>query len=286
MQQYLENDPFDKGMLSQKSESHFRLKRLFNKSESAAYDGLVNAVGKDHLVVGKVKLTDVVEVGSSGLSDAEFDYATRAHLDFVIYRHNAPVIAVEIDCSPKSTKGQRQADLKDRICLDLGLTFFRLDYRISCPSAVQAVMSSLISDYYSTPALLSEGTDIFYKKCVTHGRICRSSRCFEFQSIAEFIFVYHDLTHPNQNKIANLRSRVKLKTTYTSDGYFESEVSIVAGKIAQRIGEGRCRCSTNVHDLGRLASQKLALADASDTIANFRQGLFPDDQECILTNTT
>jgi len=256
---------------------------LFRKSESAAYDGLVNAVSKDQLVLGKVKLSDVVEIGSSGLAKTEFDYATRAHLDFVIYNCNAPILAVEVDCTHKDTKGQQQADLKDRICSDLGLTFFRLDYRISDPNRVQTIMASLIRDFDSRSNSVSGVTDIVYKRCVTHGGTCESSACSEFQSIAEFIFICNEIIHPNHNEVEKLWTRVNLQTTCAGDGYFESEVSLVSSQNAQLIGEGRCRCSKDVYELGRVASQRLALANASETLANVREGLYPSDQECILT---
>ncbi len=179
-----------------------------------------------------MKRSDVVDLESSGLTDTEFDYATRAHLDFAVYSCNASVLALEVDCAPKDSKRQQQSNLKDRICSDLGLTFFRLDYRIRDRNRVGSIMASLIKDFDSTSNPVSKVTDIVYRRCVTHGGTCKSVACTEFQSIAEFIFLYHDLVEPNHNEMDKFWTRVNLQTTSTSDRYFESEVSLVSGRNA------------------------------------------------------
>src|SRR5271154_5587875 len=62
-----------------------RAKRLLSIPERRTYEGLVAACQNTNLYVfTKVRLTDVLNIDRSGLSDEDFDYATKAHFDFVL----------------------------------------------------------------------------------------------------------------------------------------------------------------------------------------------------------
>ena len=62
-----------------------RRKRVMNRGELIAEKAITDAAERNGAIVrAKLKLSDVLEIGSSGLSNPEFEYATRAHLDFAL----------------------------------------------------------------------------------------------------------------------------------------------------------------------------------------------------------
>ena len=80
-------------------------------------------------VFRKVKLSDAVEIRGSGLPNALFDYASRAHLDFVIANEESyPQFAVEFDgphhqSDPDAQERDRK---KNAVCRRLGLPLIRI----------------------------------------------------------------------------------------------------------------------------------------------------------------
>jgi len=80
-------------------------------------------------VFKKVKLSDAVEIRNSGLPNALFDYASRAHLDFVIANEESyPQFAVEFDGPHhQSDPGAQERDRKkNAVCRRLGLPLIRI----------------------------------------------------------------------------------------------------------------------------------------------------------------
>lgn len=105
---------------------------LVNRYEIATDAALNEAAENVGLqVCMKVRLGDVLNLRSSGLSNEEFGYATRAHLDFVVTDapENLPQFAVEFDGRHHRTDAAaiRRDEMKDRICARLGLPLLRID---------------------------------------------------------------------------------------------------------------------------------------------------------------
>jgi hypothetical protein len=80
-------------------------------------------------VFGKVKLSDTLEIRNSGIPNALFNYASRAHLDFVVADEESfPQFAVEFDgphhrSDPDAQKRDRK---KNAVCRRLGLPLIRI----------------------------------------------------------------------------------------------------------------------------------------------------------------
>jgi hypothetical protein len=109
------------------------IKRLLvNRSEVASDQALSEAATRaGYRVDAKTRLADVVEVSGFGLSDADFNYARAAHLDFVITsgEDRNPEFAVEFDgprhrTDPKVAAHDR---VKDAVCRANDLTLLRID---------------------------------------------------------------------------------------------------------------------------------------------------------------
>jgi hypothetical protein len=75
------------------------------------------------------RLADVVEIFGSGISDPEYSFALRAHLDFVVADPDGRArFAVEFDGPYHDTADARRRDaMKNRICQHLGLPLLRID---------------------------------------------------------------------------------------------------------------------------------------------------------------
>lgn len=104
---------------------------LLNEGETRADRALKEAVATHGLTIDrKVKLSSVLEIARSGLKYEDFNYATRAELDFVVSagRERFPQFAVEFDgaqhlTDPTTIHRDRQ---KERICQRLGLPLLRI----------------------------------------------------------------------------------------------------------------------------------------------------------------
>jgi hypothetical protein len=109
-----------------------RLRPLFVNASERALDRLLVDTCRtfDARPHAKVRLGDVVDFNHSGISNEDFHYATRAHLDFVITQgdQSQPVLGVELDGAAHRDMGrQRQDRLKDSLCELAGLPLLRLD---------------------------------------------------------------------------------------------------------------------------------------------------------------
>lgn len=105
---------------------------LVNRFEVATDAALNEAAANAGVrVCMKVKVSDVLDVRSSGLTDEEFDYVCKAHFDFVITDEpeSVPLFAVEFDGPSHRTSNavMRRDEMKDRIAERLGLRVLRID---------------------------------------------------------------------------------------------------------------------------------------------------------------
>ena len=108
------------------------LKRLLNRYEEKTNARLQEVCGPHgvHIYV-KVRLSDVVSIERSGISDIEFSYALRAHLDFLVVDGNFdPLFAIEFDGPRHQEEEQAHRDvLKNQICKRFNLPLIRIDTR-------------------------------------------------------------------------------------------------------------------------------------------------------------
>lgn len=105
---------------------------LVNRYEVATDAALNEAAASAGVrVCMKVKMSDVLNIRSSGLSDEEFSYACKAHFDFVITDapESVPQFAVEFDGPSHVTDetAMRRDAMKDTIAERLGLRVLRID---------------------------------------------------------------------------------------------------------------------------------------------------------------
>jgi len=104
------------------------LKRLMNAAEAKAEVLLEGAAARHGVrVYPKQRLADVCAIEGSGISDSDYSYALKAHLDFVIAtpdRH--PLFAVEIDGPGHDPRNDAT---KNRLCDRFGLPLARVRER-------------------------------------------------------------------------------------------------------------------------------------------------------------
>jgi len=108
------------------------LKRPVNHYEEQTNERLRNVCEPHGVrVYVKVRLADVVPIERSGISDFEYSYAMRAHLDFLVVDPNFdPLFAVEFDGPVHQTPEQQtRDDLKNLLCKRFSLPLLRIDSR-------------------------------------------------------------------------------------------------------------------------------------------------------------
>jgi Protein of unknown function (DUF2726) len=102
------------------------LKKLNNQSEArveALLDPAVIANGAR--VCPKVRLADVLPIEGSGISDPDYSYALKAHLDFLVRdRDENPLFAVEYDGGGHDDANDAT---KNRLCEHFGLPLARIE---------------------------------------------------------------------------------------------------------------------------------------------------------------
>ena len=106
------------------------LKKLLNRSESVTYGRLREVCSANGAqVFGKVRLADVLPIEGSGIPDAAFEYALKAHYDFVIVDdRDQPLFAVEFDGPGHAAPDQQRRDRnKDSISRHFKLEVIRID---------------------------------------------------------------------------------------------------------------------------------------------------------------
>jgi len=106
---------------------------LLNRPESAVHEELQGIASDAGMrVFAKTRLSDVIEKGSSFLTQREFDFYSRSHFDFVLTDSTfLPLMVVEYD-GPVHTqdKVQRERDaIKNELCQNANLGLLRINDR-------------------------------------------------------------------------------------------------------------------------------------------------------------
>lgn len=108
-----------------------RRKKLFNPHEKASYINLTKiGIHFDVKVENKMRIADVLNINSSGLSPEEYTYALKAHFDFVIYdNEDLPLFGVELDGSlhDKDNRVIKNDILKNNICERFSFPLLRIN---------------------------------------------------------------------------------------------------------------------------------------------------------------
>jgi hypothetical protein len=98
----------------------------------------------------KVRVADVLDIRSSGLSSAAYGYAFRSHFDWVVSDLDTTkaVFAVEFDGASHSSDAARANDaLKDGICRDLEFPLLRIDGLMLRPFRRRTVLAVLMESW-------------------------------------------------------------------------------------------------------------------------------------------
>ena len=100
------------------------LKKIFTVGERATYK-IAQQVSQDLNVeaLAKIRIADAINIERSGISNAEYTYALKAHFDVLLTRENLPVLAIEFD-GPGHDK--KHDDLKNSLCDRFGLPLVRV----------------------------------------------------------------------------------------------------------------------------------------------------------------
>src|SRR5262245_50313923 len=100
-----------------------RRRPLLNSYEVLTADVLAEAAKVGGAVIAeKVRVADALEIASSGLTDEEYEYALKAHFDFVVVtgEEHTVLFAVEFDGPGHDVPDAARRDaLKDAICTKL-----------------------------------------------------------------------------------------------------------------------------------------------------------------------
>jgi Protein of unknown function (DUF2726) len=105
---------------------------FLNKSEEVAFRELVSIANDNEFrVFAKTRLSDVLDKGSSHLTNREFEFYTKSHFDFILTdKSNRLVFAVEFDGPMHTDEKQAQRDrIKNDFCKDAGLGLLRINDR-------------------------------------------------------------------------------------------------------------------------------------------------------------
>jgi hypothetical protein len=103
---------------------------LLNRSEAIVLSEL-QAIARDNQLkaFAKPRLSDVIEKGSTFLTNREFDFYTRSHCDFVVTdENNRPLMAIEYDGPFHADAKQKERDeIKNDLCRRAGLGLLRIN---------------------------------------------------------------------------------------------------------------------------------------------------------------
>lgn len=99
----------------------------------------------------KMRLADVVAIDNSSLTPAEFGFALRCHVDFVVSRENRALFGIEFDGAQHDhdADARRRDDLKDAVALKLGLPLLRIGsdlpgQRLGASSVVEVLIEAFL----------------------------------------------------------------------------------------------------------------------------------------------
>lgn len=105
---------------------------LLNRKEEVVFQELQKIASCNNLkVFAKPRLSDVIDKGSTFLTQREFDFYTRSHCDFVVTDANArPIMVVEYDGPLHADQKQQERDLiKNELCKRAELGLLRINDR-------------------------------------------------------------------------------------------------------------------------------------------------------------
>jgi uncharacterized protein DUF2726 len=130
-----------------------RIPLLLNGGEQKADAALREALSAHGLVLDrKVRLASVLQIDGSGISSEDFSYALRAELDFVVGKgpNRSPEFAVEFDgyqhlSNPTTIARDRK---KDRVCEKLGLPLLRIGVEALNRRRKRTILAWLIDVFY------------------------------------------------------------------------------------------------------------------------------------------
>lgn len=120
----------------------YERKELLTDAERAAQTTLKRiANSRDWQLFCIPKFSDVIEIRGSGISDDDFDFASRAHIDFVLAdAESVPQLAIEVDACQLREHHSDRARKKDRLAHHFGLALLRIDVqRLSLEEAAKQV---------------------------------------------------------------------------------------------------------------------------------------------------
>lgn len=105
------------------------LKKVLNLHEEAVSQRL-KAICDEHgaSVYAKLRVTDVLRIENSGISNEEYAYALKSHFDFLVTNsEHDPLFAVEFDGPSHDSFDQAARDIiKNRLCERFGLPLLRV----------------------------------------------------------------------------------------------------------------------------------------------------------------
>jgi Protein of unknown function (DUF2726) len=98
----------------------------------------------------KVKLGDVIQFRRSGIEKEHFEYASKAHFDFIVVKDNQVLFAIEID-GPNHYKNDTaplRDELKKNLCQRKNLELLRIDLGYLNEVNDQHVLPLLLHNYF------------------------------------------------------------------------------------------------------------------------------------------
>lgn len=104
--------------------------RLMNKYEELTFEEIKKVTDKAGVsVYPKVRIADVLKISKSGLSNKEYEYALKAHFDFVVCNNeHIPEFSVEFDGPVHADEKQQPKDaLKNKICQQFNYPLLRIN---------------------------------------------------------------------------------------------------------------------------------------------------------------
>ncbi len=105
----------DKKCLSNESKKYKKIGQLFTTSEKRFYQALIEAVDDDVIVMGKVRVADLI-TPSNGKDNKQwwalFNKISRKHFDFVLIRNKtlSPICAIELNDKTHKEKHRQERD--------------------------------------------------------------------------------------------------------------------------------------------------------------------------------
>ncbi|HEY9731927.1 MAG TPA: DUF2726 domain-containing protein [Drouetiella sp.] len=201
----------------------------------------------------KVKLGDVIQFRRSGIEKEHFEYASKAHFDFIVVKDNQVLFAIEID-GPNHYKNDTaplRDELKKNLCQRKNLELLRIDLGYLNEVNDQHVLPLLLHNYF-----VRQNT----KQISGKPRV--GTACFENDSPATTMLEQHAQTV--NEKIA------KYKTKTSNFETVENGISYSARVL--QVEEGRyCIGQGSAHPSGILGTDAKKLADVLSIIELGRQ---------------